>query len=316
MKEKGITLIALIITVIILLILAVVSIKIVTSEGIINQSKYIAEESRASQVEEQRNLWAQEKEIAKYNGSTIKTLEELLTEMQINKLITEEEKATIEETGQIIIGTKTITFFIEENDSNESRNPGDKVMYSYDGTKENEEEWTILYDYGDSVEILCPRVLGELTIGGADVAAASTSYNDAINLINQYCESLVTNKNKISVRSVCSNPENPESEEDYESWSFSSYSGLDKGTDDNYVKDLNIMNTLGVSSTSDNEEYWIPSRESKVNDNTMGMYKFNMRYINEDGNMDTTCIKWYYGRGGKQGNSVTYPVRPVVKINY
>ena len=42
---------------------------------------------------------------------------------------------------------------------------GQKVKYSYDGTQANNKEWTVLYDNGDSVEIISPESRGSLRFG-------------------------------------------------------------------------------------------------------------------------------------------------------
>ena len=91
-------------------------------------------------------------------------------------------------------------------------NEGKKVLYSYDGKQANEEEWFIINDEGEYLEIIPPDLIGSFTLGGTTVSEAADQYNNAITIINEYCESLITNPNKVSVRSLGSNPDNPNSE--------------------------------------------------------------------------------------------------------
>ena len=111
-KEKGITLIALVVTIVVLLILAGVSISMLAGEnGVIIQAQKAKEETRAGSVEEARDLWNQNKKLDKNtNSATANTLEELLNSLENDKLITAEERKIIEETGQVTIGSKTIVF--------------------------------------------------------------------------------------------------------------------------------------------------------------------------------------------------------------
>ena len=118
--QKGITLVALVITIIVLLILAVVSIKIVFDGGLITKTSDAKEVNRAAQVEELKELWKAEKNIAKYENSKMRTLEELLNDMEIKKLITSTEKGIILKYGKVTIADRTIDFtHIEENEQDE-----------------------------------------------------------------------------------------------------------------------------------------------------------------------------------------------------
>ena len=111
-KEKGITLIALVVTIVVLLILAGVSISMLTGEnGIITQAQNSKEETRGGAVEEARDLWRVDKETDKLtNSDTAQTLDELLDDLVEENLLSEEEKEEIKETGQVTIGSRTIEF--------------------------------------------------------------------------------------------------------------------------------------------------------------------------------------------------------------
>ena len=90
-STRGITLIALVVTIVVLLILAAVSISMLGGEnGIITQAQNAKLESRAGEVEERVNLWKNEKISSKYTNATVKTEDELLEEMKTDKILFEE----------------------------------------------------------------------------------------------------------------------------------------------------------------------------------------------------------------------------------
>ena len=86
-KNKGITLIALVITIIVLLILAAVSIATLTGEnGILTQANKAKEETRGANVDETIQLWKIEKESGKLTEtSASKSKDELLKELKEQK---------------------------------------------------------------------------------------------------------------------------------------------------------------------------------------------------------------------------------------
>ena len=111
-KTKGITLIALVITIVVLLILAGVSIAMLTGQnGILTQATNADVETRGAAVQEAKDLWEANKTLDEStNLSTAQTRDELLADLQSQGLLTAEEVAIINETGQITIGSRTIVF--------------------------------------------------------------------------------------------------------------------------------------------------------------------------------------------------------------
>ena len=111
-KQKGITLIALVITIIVLLILASVTIGAISGDnGILQNAGKAKVETRAATVEERKNLWKIEKTGDKYlEEDSTQELEDLLNDLEKEKLITAEERKEIEEKGHVIIGSKDISF--------------------------------------------------------------------------------------------------------------------------------------------------------------------------------------------------------------
>lgn len=103
-----------------MLILAAVSIATLTGEnGILTKANDAEMETRGASVQEARNLWKINQEADKLtDNKTVQELEALLNDLESQKLITQEERATIEKTGQVTIGSRTIVFdkFVEIGD--------------------------------------------------------------------------------------------------------------------------------------------------------------------------------------------------------
>ncbi len=164
---------------------------------------------------------------------------------------------------------------------------GQKVEYDGDSNGQNE-EWMILYDNGDNVEIIPINVMGDkLTLGKYDETAKDLkedidkdgkiddtdkeiySYNNAITRLNKYAESLIKNENKISVRSAGSNPDDPlsESKRLYESEELKNsdlskkYYGLLKSGDNNFEQDLSRISYYFNVFEEGSNNFWLASRQ-------------------------------------------------------
>ena len=88
-RRTGITLIALVVTIVILLILAGVSISMLTGEnGVISQAQTAKLESRAGEVEEKVGLWKTDNNIRKNNNQTLVSKEEMLNNLKTCLLYT------------------------------------------------------------------------------------------------------------------------------------------------------------------------------------------------------------------------------------
>lgn len=111
-RNKGITLIALVLIIIVLLLLAGVTISALNGEnGVLIKTVESKEENRGAYVEEAKNLWKTNKIIDnKTNTDTVQTLDELLRDLQNQKILKQEEVTEIKETGKVSIGSKTIVF--------------------------------------------------------------------------------------------------------------------------------------------------------------------------------------------------------------
>ena len=109
---RGITLIALVVTIVVLLILAGVSINLVIGQnGIITKAKEAKLETRADSVATECDLWKMYNTLLENtNDGKAQSLDDMLTSLLDRNLITSEEKTEIETTGKVQIGTKIIVF--------------------------------------------------------------------------------------------------------------------------------------------------------------------------------------------------------------
>lgn len=221
---------------------------------------------------------------------------------------------------------------------------GQKVEYSYDGTEENKKEWTILYDYGDTVEIISPDALGELTLGYDDEKTqgnnnfekAVYSYNNSIDRMNNYAASLITNNNKISVRNAGSNPTNPSSRntkkytsQRLENWNCFygdvrvNVNAVGEDGENNLEQDLARMTYWKQDST--NSSYWLSSRvmikfEDRIE---VSICKLNPgEMFSSASEIWSASYSVEIGSWGSQINGYAgaynsrSAVRPIVKISY
>lgn len=122
-RNKGITLIALVITIIVLLILAGVSITMLTGDnGILKQAINARERTRGGEVQETVNLAATSNEGVDYIGGTIKTRADVIKELKENKKLTPEEVELLTNENNpvdvITIGGITIDFSVLGASSN------------------------------------------------------------------------------------------------------------------------------------------------------------------------------------------------------
>ena len=213
------------------------------------------------------------------------------------------------------------------------------IKYSYDGTKDNEKDWVVLYkdETAKTAEILSPETIGTLKLGREDAEAQGSnnwekavySYNHAIERLNNYASSLVTNPNKISVRSVGSNPSNPNyrnttkyTSETIENWNCSLGSGSNVGTtkvtangiaekgDNNYETDLIMMKVLGVSVTK--KFYWLASRYVSLDSSEV---RFGVSNVSIGGSIMGSDLFYANSNGEADTSSNACAVRPVVKIS-
>ena len=101
--NKGITLVALVITIIVLLILAVVSINIIINQGIITKSQEAADQYNQKAEEEQGELTFFERLLGQYSGTDETSGDgdgatvETITSEKINKVLSETKNTKLKD---------------------------------------------------------------------------------------------------------------------------------------------------------------------------------------------------------------------------
>lgn len=110
--NKGITLIALVITIIVLLILAGVTIATLAGEnGILPNATAAREETRYATIKEEKDLWELNKLTDEQTGSgTAESREEVINRLYDNGTITKEERDTLLAGDAITVANKPISF--------------------------------------------------------------------------------------------------------------------------------------------------------------------------------------------------------------
>ena len=105
--------IALIITIIVMLILVGVTVTAAINGGLFEKAKIAKEGTRADEIITKRDLWKVNQAADQYSKEkTAEKLSEILTDLENQNLITSDEKETIENTGKLTIGEKTILFSV------------------------------------------------------------------------------------------------------------------------------------------------------------------------------------------------------------
>ena len=110
-NKKGITLIALVVTIVVLLILAGVTISLLLDEnGIIAKSKDARNTNRAGAIKEEITLWKADKFAADNGAGSHESMDDFLARLKTRGLISDEDIATIKDTKKLQVGKETIVF--------------------------------------------------------------------------------------------------------------------------------------------------------------------------------------------------------------
>ncbi|MGN1270560.1 MAG: hypothetical protein ACI4UX_00970 [Clostridia bacterium] len=153
-NSKGITLIALIITIIVMLILLGVTVTTSINGNLIGTTKQATEESRGMDVEKAKELWLMDVKEAEKNGTTPKDLDTILNELKEKGLLSEEEINIIKEseTKSITIGSRDISFSKDEKSTLPDVKIGDYINYDPNQrvSEENKEKLQYTSHYGSA----------------------------------------------------------------------------------------------------------------------------------------------------------------------
>lgn len=171
MKEKGITLVALVITIVILLIFAGISISTLTNTGIFQKAKEAKQKSEEAENEQNKILDEYETELNQYNENTLV--------YKVNN-------------GIVKIGD-----YVAYTPDDASTKEILEELGNYSGSKENTNltltqeknlKWRVL-DVKDG----CVRLISEMPTTSLITLKGAMGYNNAVKLLDDACSSLYNN---------------------------------------------------------------------------------------------------------------------------
>ena len=108
--KNGITIIALVITIIVMLILIEVTVTTAINGDLIGTTKKSKEETRYIQVVSEKEMWESGKKPEERFGIQSETLDEFIDRLRENKLLTAEEAEQAKATGSVTIAGNKIIF--------------------------------------------------------------------------------------------------------------------------------------------------------------------------------------------------------------
>lgn len=344
-SAHGITLIALVITIVILIILAGVAINLTIGEnGIFNKAEYAKEQQKI----ELAIVDIQADKISKGEECTVDTIiSELpgkVSGLTISKegdnakgtyngcdfTITPDLKATIDGytpstggSGQQDTNTVTIS----------DLKAGDYIKYDTGVEGIGVITCRVLYEASSEhgLQIISDKNVGtDITLGGSDWATGSASYNSAIETLNNEAEKYINTTYATDARCVGSvptvNANGTFTEKDTENAGpvtlqfNSTVEGANnmKDTDTNYtsngeegiVRDKETMEALGIWTTG--EYYWLASRTVYSSSSDCVFY---VRCVYASGDLDISvflCI--VYSDGSAYGDSCSFGLRPCFSL--
>lgn len=351
-NNKGITLIALVITIIVLLILAGITITMLTGDnGILGK----ADEAKLKTTE------AEEKEalILACNGIIPGAELNSITEENLKEeLINKNKRTDIEEIKgdepTIVTFVSGRTYVVDSDGSvgilDDIANHlkiGDYV--NYPDQNGNKILCKVLYnDESNGVQIVSVNPIDTVTLGITDPSIpeeiqAKTnreksvySFNNAIIRLNDKAEEYRNSKltSQGNARCLGSNPNNPANESDYFTGSYEyltkfNINGTLRDTDNNYNEDwlqLEKIKARAFRDTSIATTYWLASRNVHC---TEGGTNFMVRFSSNAGALNSGSVNLsrlvlfysngeYYGEGWQcatQGIRPVFKLKPTVKID-
>ena len=280
----GITLIALVITIVVLIILAGVTINLsIGNNGLFNKAKQAREEYKQAELNEQKAI-----------NKTAEYIEN----------IDNSEKRTI--TSNNLKAGDYIKYDTEVNSVGEKGTIICRVLY--DASSE----------YG--VQIVSNENLNNITLGGNNWSTGRDSYNNAIQTLNAEAEKYLNTKYATDARSIGSVPtikngkfinKNSENIEPVKVEFSCSADGANsmKNEDDNYEIDQVQMKKLNMWENG--KIYWIASR---VVYSKSSLCNFNVRTVNESGELKSGYLCFVSTTGGVSGDLFSYGIRPCFSL--
>lgn len=333
---KGITIISLVVTIIILLILAGISIAMIIGEnGIVTKANNAKEETEITEIIKSAQIDILGKQAENDGDITDKQLNEILATYGTvsrngeDKILTT-EKGYIIKVSDIWNGkTKKILAKDVLKINADAQDEASKSPY----VKYNKLDCRVLYsDETHGIQIITAKNVDNVNLGYTDdmvstsdftydgsakvnsnFLKAAASYNNAVDNLNKKAKKYMDTKEiAVDARSLGSNPIlNSDSKfqgDTSETWS-DTYGYLEeykwnnrfKDTDDNYEEDINQLNSLGLNV--DSEDTWLASR---FLDCLSWRTYFYVRCLNSK-----NYICYMHERGNTDGQSRINGLRPV-----
>ena len=353
-NSKGITLIALVITIIVLLILAGVSIAMLTGEnGILTRASDAKEQTEIAEVKERAQtdiLGEQAGNKGKLTKSKFieilnKYFKDVPTEENFSEDLTSLTLETKEEYGSHDIKISEI-YNGSFPKTIDSLKVGEKVYYDTGNTSVGNQgiiECTVLYDksYNETngtnygVQIISTDVIkdaegtavtvtlgfGDTTvIGSDDFEKAKNSYNNALKTLYDEAQDYLNAAYASEARCVGSIPNNPSADtnEMYVSSSdypyLKKYDNMFKIEDTNRQEDIEQMEKLDIYNAGN--KYWLASRIIDPWSNSYGG-RFGIAYGAIRGSA-VGYLGTLFQAGGRyetKATTLSYGLRPVVTLN-
>ncbi len=327
-REKGITMIALAVTIIVLMILAGVSINMIVGDnGIIIQAQNAKEETEKADMKEKIEMDILEKELESTGniskGDFVDILSQYFNDVPTEKnlpedlndltLTSKEEYGGYElNIGEIWNGTfvKTVAD-IEEG-----------AYIKYNSGTNGEILCRVLYG-GDSqygVQIISDKNVGTVNFNATTLEEGKTNYNNVIEALNSAAEAYINQTYAEDARCVGSMPtiengvfvdKNSEATAPFTmQFEYNGSTSIDcKRADNNYVTDQAKMQNLGMWITG--EDYWLASRY--VN-STSSYCSFGVRYGDTSGTMGTHYLCNVFSDGSTNGYPRAFGLRPCILL--
>ena len=324
-NNNGITLIALVITIIVLLILAGVTINLTLGEnGIFRTAEMAGKNYTQAQGEELAGIANFENEINNIIGGTDtpgtndKTLASKAKPGDYVRYIPAEKTFTMKVDGMSVT---------ENGETTEYTQAEHGIATGYDteqnfNTADYTGLWQVLYnDEEHGLQIISADVVTDnLTLGNDDdEVKAKIGYNNVVDTLNGFCSNYVDTRYATSGRSVGSDPINPKDTVtdtvrlDFE-YNGSRDSGC-KGDDFNYRLDHNAMKVATSQNQSGINDidklYWLTSRYMY---NYLTYALINVCLVDTNGEIDYDYLWSVKSDGSSTPKSNSNGVRPVITL--
>ena len=175
-ENKGITLVALVITIIILLILATISIQSLTNTGLFEKAKEAKEKTANATENQAKTLNEYEDELNKYvSGTTGENLEKLADKVKVGDYVS----YTPDELSNESLTTLKTNLNTYSGNSSSTANPA---------IKRDDLNWRVL-----DIQIGQVRLISETPTTSKIELKGYNGYNNAVKLIDDACSTLYTN---------------------------------------------------------------------------------------------------------------------------